>query len=133
LQIWRKSQDTQSKRKGELSRYEGQRTPSKKELEIELIRLSAAFPSLSKGFLTILSERIVSRKMTCEQLHDAISRVIDTCKYPTPSVSEICSYDDTIKLYTHSEIVNEMIPKGYTFTDFDMIDIEGKKFWTLKK
>ena len=133
MQIWRKSQKTQSKRKCELSRYEGQPVPAHNEIANEFMRLRAAFPSLSKEYFAILTERIVSRKMTYEQLHDAVSRVIDTCKYPTPSISEICSYDDTIKLYMHSEIVNEMIPKGYTFTDFDMIDIEGKKFWTLKK
>lgn len=95
-------------------------------------RLVGAFRQVDRKYLVILAERIVDKKMTKEQIHDAVSKVIDTCIYPVPGMAEILSHDRTVKLYTHKQITNVMLPQGYEFSDFEMIELDGQRKWIEK-
>jgi len=98
----------------------------------EMKRLRGAFPKIHEEYYFILTERIIAKQMTVDQIHDAISRVIDTCIYPVPGMAEILSHDRKVQLYSHKMIVDTMIPKGYDFSDFEMIEIDGKNYWIEK-
>ena len=120
------------RRRTEISLYEGGAMPDNQFVEQEMKRLRAAFKQLDAQYFVVLMERIKSKSMTCDQLHDAISKVIDTCIYPVPGMAEILSHDRKVPLYSHKAIVNIMIPKGYTFEDFEMIELDGKNYWIEK-
>ena len=36
---------------------------------------------------------------------NAINHVIDTCKYPTPTIADFIGYDKQIKLYSYDEML----------------------------
>ena len=118
-----------SRKKTEISLYEGGQIPDEKRINDEMKRLRAAFPKIHEEYYFILTERIISKHMTADQLHDAISGVIDNCIYPVPGMAEILSHDRKVQLYSHKMIVDIMIPKGYDFSDFEMIEIDGEKKW----
>jgi hypothetical protein len=83
------------------------------------------------GMMVILAQRIMDKKMSANQLTDAINNVIDTLKYPIPTVADIVSYDKKEKLYNHKEVA-ESIKEGYSFDDYEMITINDKKRWIRK-
>ena len=112
----------------EISLYEGGDQPDIGFIENEMKRLKFAFSQLSREYFIILNERIVDKKMTKEQVHDAISRVIDTCVYPVPGMAEILSYDRRVKLYTHKQVLAK-INEGYTFVNFEKVELDGKIYW----
>jgi len=120
------------RRRTEISLYEGGIIPDNKFVNNEMMRLRAAFKQLDEQYFVVLMERIKSKAMTCDQLHDAISKVIDSCIYPVPGMAEILSHDRKVQLYTHKMIVDTMIPKGYDFSDFEMIELDSKKYWIEK-
>ena len=74
-------------------------------------RVQKAFPQLEQGFYDTLIERAKENNFTDKRLCDSVSYVIDTCKYPQPTVSNFISFDKKIRLYTYQQIVE--------MTDFD--------------
>lgn len=68
------------------------------------VKIKNAFPTLPVEFYDILFERLRAKGFSDEKLDDAVNRVIDTCKYPTPTVAHFMSYDED-----HS------CPYGFTF------------------
>lgn len=101
-------------------------TPDKRTIGIEVERLQKAFPQIDKNYLFVLTERIIDKKITAQQLKDAVNRVIDTCVYPVPGMAEILSFDKRIKLYTYIQALR-LKDEGIEFSrQFDMIDIDGK-------
>ena len=132
IQKLRLSQNTSTPTKRtEISLYEGGELPDKEFIINQLKRLHNAFPQLKREYMVTLNERITDKKMTKEQIHDAVSRVIDTCVYPVPGMAEILSFDQRVKLYTHKQILLKL-DEGYTFQDFEQIEIEGKLKWIEK-
>jgi len=106
--------------------------PDNEFVKAEMKRLKAAFKQLDAQYFVVLMERIKDKLMTRDQLHDAISGVIDKCIYPVPGMAEILSHDRKVQLYSHKMIVDIMIPKGYDFSDFEMIELDGRKVWIEK-
>ena len=68
------------------------------------VKIKNAFPTLPVEFYDILCERLKANGFTDERLTNAVNGVIDTCKYPTPTVAHFMSYDED-----HS------CPYGFTF------------------
>lgn len=129
----RQSLITSTKRKRtEISLYEGGQPPDKDFVGNEMKRLKAAFKQLDAQYFVVLMERIKDKKMTCDQLHDAISKVIDNCIYPIPGMAEILSFDHRVKIYTHKQVVNILLPQGYTFDDLEQVNLEGTLYWIEK-
>jgi len=86
---------------------------------------------MQPGFVVVLCQRIAEKLMSAKQVTDAINNVIDTYRFPVPLVADIVSWDKRIKIYTHQEIC-EMIPKGYTFDNFEKITVNGLVRWIMK-
>ena len=59
---------------------------------INVEKIRQAFPNLTKDFYDILCERLKAHNFTDEELSDAVNHVIDTCKYPTPTIAEFISF-----------------------------------------
>lgn len=81
--------------------------------------------------MIILSQRIIARKMTARQLTDAVNNLIDNYRYPIPTIAEVIGFDKKVKVYTHQDVVKS-IQEGFTFENYDIIEINGQKRWTLK-
>lgn len=78
----------------------------------------------------IMMQRIAEKKMTAQQITDAVNNLIDNFKYQVPTIADVVSFDRKVKLYTHQEIV-DLIPKGYEFSMFEKITINGQVRWVL--
>jgi hypothetical protein len=101
------------------------------EIANECSRIQAAFPQLPPTFFLILTQRIVEKKIPIRQITDAVNNLIDNFRFPTPTIADIIGFDKKVKLFSHAEVV-AMLPKGYEFTDFEKIELNGKIRWTLK-
>ena len=115
----------------EVSLYQSQLPATVDYVKNECQRLQQCFPQITPGFIVILVQRIAEKKMSNQHITDAINNLIDTYKYPIPTIADIISFDKKVKIYTHPEIIN-MIPKGYDFSMFEKIEFNGKVRWVLK-
>jgi hypothetical protein len=57
-------------------------------------RIKKAFPTLPVEFYDILCERLKAKGFTDERLLATVNGVIDTCKYPTPTVAHFMTFDE---------------------------------------
>jgi hypothetical protein len=97
-----------------------------------LARIKAAFPALPAPFFEILSARIIDNDFCDQRLNDAVNHVIDTCKYPTPSIAEFISFDRTFKIYTYEEIMKKANEFGQeVWNNYKAVKFRGrpKKVW----
>ena len=92
-----------------ISAYSGE---LKTESVIKAVKdIKSSFPSLPPGFYDIFSERVKANGFSDQRLKDAVSHVIDNCRYPTPTIADFISFDKRIKTYSYREIA-EMVHKG---------------------
>lgn len=116
------SQETSSRelsevrKKGDLSIYTGELSPN--VVAEQMFKLTTIFPALEDEFINVLTERIVANEFTNERLIDAVSHLIDTFKYPRPSIADIIGFDCRIKLYSYSEYMNEILSHKAIHEDF---------------
>ena len=68
-------------------------------------KIKAAFPNLPAGFYDILTERLKINGFSDERFLDAVNNLLDTFRYPTPTVADFISYDRQIRLYTYEEML----------------------------
>lgn len=115
----------------EVSIYRNLPPANEEEVRNEVKRIHAAFPQAPNQLILIMSQRIVERGLSREQLVDAVNNLIDNFRFPVPTVADIIGFDKKVKLFSHAEVV-AMLPKGYEFTDFEKIELNGKIRWTLK-
>ena len=87
--------------------------------------ITKAFPQLKDEFFEILNHRLRERKLTDQRLIDAVSHVIDTCVYPTPTVANFLSYDRCIELLTHANLVDMLSDDRYVFDRYEPVRIPG--------
>lgn len=113
-----------------ISVYSGELT--KENLVACITSIKASFPALPVEFYTILSRRVKDSGFCDERLKDAVNHVIDNCIYPTPTIAQFISFDKKKRLYTYSEVVNLVTSSQATFEDFEIIEINGKKFRSMK-
>lgn len=91
-------------------------------------RIMMAFPSLPEAFYEILQQRVYESKFTDERLTDAVNHVIDTCKYPTPTVAEFLSYNRHIQLYSYYQILDMVNVHGRgIFDEYKCVKIGDEK------
>ena len=82
--------------------------------------IKKAFPALPIDFYEVFRERIRFNGFSDQRLRDAVSNVIDTCPYPTPTIANFISFDRKYKIFTYED----MIHKGEEF---------GKEIWDSYK
>lgn len=108
-----------------MSLYQGEIAP-KEFVEIKLKLLQIVFPDIDNGYMIVLLERMIAHRFTKERIADAISYVIDSCKYKRPSIAEIISFDRKIQTYSYQEIANKCAPGYSAFDHFERVKIDGK-------
>lgn len=113
-----------------VSIYSGELT--QKEMAKGMARLKVAFPQLPKDFFFLLGERMKEKGFSDGRMMDAINHVIDNCRYPTPTIAEFLSYDKVVKLYTYKEASSFVTERKASFDDFEIREIDGKVYRTLK-
>jgi hypothetical protein len=59
-------------------------------------RIKLTFPCLPIEFYDILTDRLKVHGFSDARLTDAVLHVIDTCKYPTPTIADFITYDKRV-------------------------------------
>jgi len=57
-----------------------------------IVVIKKAFPSLPLSFYDIFIERLKANGFTDDRFKEAVNHVIDTCKYPTPTIGNFISF-----------------------------------------
>jgi len=91
-------------------------------------RLKAAFPNSPASMYDILMERVKANGFTDDRLRAAVDDLIDTFKYPVPSIADIISFDKRVKFHTYKEVCDYM-DKGGVWDDFELIFWGDRHFW----
>ena len=94
--------------------------------------LTDAFPQLEKGFFRILWERVREHEFSNKRLTDAVKHVIDTCKYPSPSIESIIQYDKPIRLYTYDQMLEMMKYDENIFDKCKLVKLNKLNFYVKK-
>lgn len=97
--------DTQEE--DEISLYKGKLTT--KGVVASVAKIKAAFPALPGSFYDALSERIIDNGFCDQRLKDAVNFVIDNCRYPTPTVADFITFNQTVKFKTHDQMCLEAL------------------------
>lgn len=81
-----------------------------------------------------MRERLIAKGFTNKRVTDAVNYVIDTCKYPTPTVADFVGYDKKVKLYTYNEACNELGIGLQLDREFAPVKVNGleKPLWVRK-
>jgi hypothetical protein len=88
-------------------------------------RLAAVFPAPHPQFYNLLAERIIASRMKAEQLKDAVNNLIDNHPYREFRIAELLAHDNTVRLYTYSEVCT-LVTKGEAdFSEFRVEVIDG--------
>lgn len=97
-----------------------------KNISNQIARLMKAFPELPSSYFDILTERIKANKFCDERLNDAINKVIDTCRYPKPSISDVVGFDKRSRLYSYNQVCDE-VSMGDSWENYRKV--ADKKLW----
>lgn len=121
----------ESKGGSSISLYKG--APAEpSDIAVAVKRLQTAFPKMETGFFNLLAERLIDHGFTAERLRDAVNNVVDTFRYKELSIADVLGYDKRARLYTYNEACC-MVQKGANdWTDFEIREIGGKPYRTLK-
>ncbi|MBO7617329.1 MAG: hypothetical protein J6T22_09445 [Bacteroidales bacterium] len=84
----------------EVTTYKGE-PATDRDMKDAVAMLAISYPQVKTELYGVLCARWKDEGWTAERIKDAISNLIDTCKYPTFSIGQIMSYDRPMKLYTH--------------------------------
>ena len=95
-------------------------------------RLRGAFPKMGGEFFDILYERIDKNKFTKQRLEDAVNNVLDNFRYKELNVADIVSYDKRVRLYTYTQICDEIANYRATTDDYERVERAGKNYWVKK-
>lgn len=87
---------------------------------------------MEKEFFALLTKYILKNQFTKERLRDAVDYVIENFKYKELNIADIISFDSKVKLFSYKEVCI-MIDKGYSFDDFEIVEINGKKYRKWKQ
>lgn len=102
------------------------------EIAKSIKRLRAAFPKMGNGFFDVLYERLVKNGFTGQRLEDAVNHVIDSFQYKELNVADIVSYDKRVRLYTYTQICDEIANGRATTDDYERVERDGKNYWVKK-
>lgn len=105
------------------------------KVELDCVRkLKLSFPQLPIGFYDILHDRLIANGFTDQRLNDAVSNLVDTCVYPTPTIANIISFDRRIKLHTYEDMTDQVDQYGPGVWDrFAKKRVNGRLYWINKR
>jgi len=97
-------------------------------------KLSVAFPSQSKEFFVLLSQRMLANGFTFQRCIDAVNWIIDNFAYKQINISDVIKFDKKKKVYTYGQMCAKLVCNGGTersTDDFEKCEINGKMYWYL--
>lgn len=95
-------------------------------------KLTMTFPKMGGDFFDVLYERIDKNKFTKQRLEDAVNNVLDNFRYKELNVADIISYDKRVRLYTYTQICDEIANGRATTDDYNRVERDGKGYWVKK-
>jgi hypothetical protein len=116
---------------GEFSISEYKDTLTTENIIKQVAKIKYSFPTLPSEFFEIFTDRIKDKGFTDKRLNDAVNNVIDNCIYPSPTIAQFIAFDKRIKLNTYQDML-KLIHEGDSFDNYDMKEIENKKYWIKK-
>ena len=87
------------------------------------IRIAKAFPQLHEGFYEILNQRLKENQFTDKRLIDSVNHVIDTCQYPTPTTGNFISFDKSVEVLTHNDLLKMLTDDRNVFDRYEAVRI----------
>jgi len=87
---------------------------------------------MGNGFFDVLYERLVKNGFTGQRLEDAVNNVLDNFRYKELNVADIVSYDKRVRLYTYTQICDEIANGRATTDDYERVERDGKNYWVKK-
>ena len=63
---------------------------------------------------------------------DAVNNVLDNFQYKELNVADIISYDKRVRLYTYTQICDEIANGRATTDDYNRAERDGKGYWVKK-
>ena len=106
------------------------------QLESATAQLAVAFPQMSPEFWSLLGKRIVERRISGKRLEYAVNQVIDNFTYQRLTIADILGdkTDKKYRIFSHTEMADEVSRTGGTTSDFAPLRIEGcqKMCWVRK-
>lgn len=123
----------------EVTTYRG--TPATdKQIRDAVSMLNISYPAMKEETFGILCSRWREEGWTAQRIIDAITHLIDTCRYPTFQIADIMSFDRPMKLYTYGGYC-WLIAQGRASdadgcgekSDFGKLKANNKIFFYLKK
>jgi hypothetical protein len=116
--------------KNVLSLYGGA-IPTEWEVNQAVTTLMKAFPDQSEEFYVGLTTAVMKSGMRREQLADAVQNLLQNHRFPRFTFAELLSFDKSIPLYTHREVV-ELWQQGWKQTEFVRETVDGTTFWAKR-
>ena len=102
------------------------RQADQKLIAQEVVKLKHAFPTISKEFANVLSERIYANNFTEERIRDAVAYVLDNFRYKQPTIADVISFDKRVKVYSYTQILNMLVEIGPSvWNDYKPVKVEG--------
>ena len=125
------SQEVSVLQTNELSIYTGKLTLP--VIARGMAKIKKSFPGLPEGFYEVFAERLKANGFTDERLNDAITHVIDTCIYPTPTIAQFISFDKRVKTYSYHQLVN-LIEDGDNMNNYQSFKFKDRpiRVWIHK-
>ena len=115
----------------EMTAYHGE-PATQAEIANEIAKLQSIYPQTNASVMATIVQYVAEDNWTLQRLKDAVKKVITTNQYPTISPAAILGYDRPKRLYNYLGYCNKIGRGEAVHSDFEMIDINGKKFWALK-
>ena len=91
--------------------------------------LHSVYPDLHAGFFSVLFDAVKEQGFTEQRLKQAVKHVISTVEYPSFTPAKILGFDMKYKLYSHSEMLNEINDFRATAKDFAKVKRNGRVYW----
>ena len=63
---------------------------------------------------------------------DAVNHVIANFQYKELNVADVISYDKRVRLYTYTQICDEIANGRATTDDYERVERAGKNYWMKK-
>ena len=103
-----------------ISIFTGQQA-SNVQVVTTIAKLSIAFPDMKKDFFDLLTEQIIKSEISSKRLEYALNNILNTFRYKQLNIADLLSIDIKCKVYSYSEMLNEMHKNATTMSLYTKI------------
>jgi hypothetical protein len=99
---------------------------TRKDVKMMSDYLRLAFPQITDGWMAVFHDKIREKKISPFQLKKIVNKIIETCKYPIPTIAEVLfNSEEKIKLYTGYDIDSIVHKQIDSRNNFKLVKIEN--------